>query len=195
MSDDRILAALRPVVAVFERLGILYQIGGSVASSTFGHARTTLDVDVVADVRTEHAEPIAAALRDRYYAEPELIREAVRQRSCFNLIYLPAYFKVDVFVPKDTAYERTAFGRRVPAEIRAGGDAQTFAFSTPEDVALHKLAWHVEGGGSERQWQDLCGLLRAQAGRLDSVYLRKWATELGMADLLEKAFREATRST
>ena len=118
MSDDRILAALRPVVAVFEGLGILYQIGGSVASSTFGHARTTLDVDLVADVRSEHAEPIAAALRDRFYAEPELIREAVRHRSCFNLIYLPAYFKVDVFVPKDTAYERTAFARGRVCAVR-----------------------------------------------------------------------------
>jgi hypothetical protein len=191
MSDARILAALRPVVAVFAQLGISYQIGGSIASSMFGKARSTLDIDLAADVRMEHAEPIAAALRGTYYAEPELIREAVRHRSCFNLIYLPDYFKVDVFVPKDTAFAQAAFARHVLAEIRQGHDAGTFRFSTPEDVALHKLAWHVQAGGSERQWQDLCGLLRAQTGRLDVDYLRKWATHLGMADLLEKALRQA----
>ena len=47
-----------------------------------------------------------------------------------------------------------------------------------------------EAGGSERQWQDLCGLLGAQKGRLDLDYLRRWAPELGAGALLEKAFAE-----
>lgn len=188
MSADRILAALRPVVALFERLGIAYQIGGSVASSTFGHARATLDVDLVADVRLEHVELIATALRGDYYADAERMRDAVRTRSCFNLLYLRAYFKVDVFVLKDTLYERAAFARRVSAVVRAGGSAQEFWFSTPEDVLLHKLAWHIAAGGSERQWQDILGLLRAQPN-LDRTYLRRWAKEVGATDLLEEALR------
>lgn len=194
MSDDRLLAALRPVVAVFGRLGIPYQIGGSVASSTFGHARSTLDVDVVADVRSEHADPIAASLRGTYYVDADLIRDAIRHRSCFNVIYLPAYFKVDVFVPKDTPYERQAFARSVQAELRAGGDSGTFPFTTPEDVVLHKLRWSIEAGGSERQWADLRGLLRAQRGRLDLDYLRRWARELQASELLEQALADPTPS-
>lgn len=191
MSDDRLLAALRPVVTLFGRLGIPYQIGGSVASSTFGVARSTLDIDLVADVRAEHADPIATSLRGSYYADADLIRDAVRHRSRFNLIYLQAYFKVDVFVPKDTPYERQAFARCVAAELRAGGDAGTFSFATPEDVILHKLRWSIDAGGSERQWTDLLGLLRAQRGRLDLDYLRRWAADLQADALLERALTAA----
>lgn len=190
MSDDRILRALRPVVAVFERLGIGYQIGGSVASSTFGHARATLDVDLVADVRVEHAAPIAAALASDFYADAELIRDAVEHRPSFNLIYLPAYFKVDVFVVNDSEYERTAFGRRIAANLRAGERVETFFFATPEDVVLHKLDWYREAGGSERQWSDVVGLMRAQHGRLDAAYLERWAATLGLSGLLDRARRE-----
>lgn len=191
MTDARVLHALRPVVATFAKLGIAYQVGGSVASSTFGHARSTLDVDLVADVRLEHADPIADALRGPFYAEPELIREAVRHRSSFNLLYLVTYFKVDVFLPKDTPYERTAFARRVEAELRAGDDRDTFSFATPEDVILHKLSWYRDTGGSDRQWSDLLGLLRVQAGRLDLAYLETWAAALELGDALDRAVREA----
>lgn len=61
------------------------------------------------------------------------------------------------------------------------------SFATAEDVILHKLQWSIEGGGSDRQWADICGLLRAQRSRLDLAYLRHWAGELGVLELLEKA--------
>lgn len=191
MSDARVLAALRPVANLFDRLGIRWHIGGSVASATFGVARSTLDIDLAADLRVAHAKPIAEALRGDYYADEELIREAVRHRSCFNLLYLRSYFKVDVFVPANTPYARTALARSTPGVLRAGDDQGTFPFATPEDVILHKLAWWQQAGGSERQWNDLTGLLRAQRGRLDDAYLRRWAGELGLAGDLEKAIGEA----
>lgn len=100
MSDDRLLAALRPVVTLFGRLGIPYQIGGSVASSTFGVARSTLDIDLVADVRAEHADPIATSLRGPYYADADLIRDAVRHRSRFNLRRWAADLQADALLER-----------------------------------------------------------------------------------------------
>jgi hypothetical protein len=41
------LDALRPVVATLQRLGVKHFVGGSVASSVHGVARTTLDVDII----------------------------------------------------------------------------------------------------------------------------------------------------
>ena len=76
MSGDRIVAALQPVVEAFADLGIGYQVGGSVAASTFGQSRSTLDVDLAADVAERHAQPLAAALRGRYYADEEAFRDA-----------------------------------------------------------------------------------------------------------------------
>ncbi|GAB4506546.1 MAG: hypothetical protein Kow00123_06840 [Anaerolineales bacterium] len=42
------------VAQVLERLGIRYAVAGSLASSLYGVMRSTLDVDIVADVRPEH---------------------------------------------------------------------------------------------------------------------------------------------
>lgn len=69
MSGERVLAALGPVVELFEQLEIPYHIGGSVATSVFGSARSTLEVDMVAAVELHHAGRIATALRGTYYAD------------------------------------------------------------------------------------------------------------------------------
>jgi hypothetical protein len=47
------------------------------------------------------------------------------------------------------------------------------------------------GGVSERQWRDVLGVLKVQGERLDYAYLRRWAAQLSVADLLEHAFTEA----
>ena len=51
MKTPDIITALKPVIDVFERLGIIYSIGGSMASSAYGLARATLDIDMVSDLK------------------------------------------------------------------------------------------------------------------------------------------------
>jgi hypothetical protein len=48
MNTSEIIQALTPLVEVFDRFGIAYYIGGSVASLVHGRRRYTQDVDVVA---------------------------------------------------------------------------------------------------------------------------------------------------
>ncbi len=43
----------------------------------------------------------------------------------------------------------------------------------------------------ERQWLDVQGVLNLQAGLLDADYLRKWAADLELLDLLERAMQES----
>lgn len=54
-----------------------------------------------------------------------------------------------------------------------------------------KLEWY-EGGGrvSERQWSDVLGLLRIHRGVIDLAYLRRWAKEIGVGDLLDQALAQ-----
>ncbi len=190
MSD--VLKALLPVVEALEKLGIAYQIGGSVASSVYGVPRTTMDIDLVANLRPEHVRPLVDLLKDQYYLSPEAIHEALRRRSSFNLIHLETMVKVDVFILRPEPYEQEAF-RRSRRDTVVEESAREFFLSSPEDVILHKLAWFRMGGEvSERQWSDVMGVIRVQADVLDFAYLRQWATALGLADLLEQAIREAS---
>ena len=54
-----------------------------------------------------------------------------------------------------------------------------------------KLEWYRLGGeDSERQWGDILGVLRLNAGKLDLELLHRSVAELGVADLLERALVE-----
>jgi hypothetical protein len=190
MDPEPIVVTLL-VVDALESLRVPYFVVGSLASAAYGVARATLDADLVADLQTGHAEPLAEALGQAFYVDLDTIRDAILQRNSFNVIHLGTAFKVDVFVCGDHRYDREQLRRRTPQAI--GGEAgRTVYFGTAEDTVLSKLAWYRSGGEvSERQWTDVLGVLRVQRDRLDHVYLRTWAEELGLVDLLERALREA----
>jgi hypothetical protein len=54
------------------------------------------------------------------------------------------------------------------------------------------LEWFRKGDEvSERQWKDVLGVLRVGEGSLDLAYMDRWASGLGITDLLKKALAEA----
>jgi hypothetical protein len=57
--------------------------------------------------------------------------------------------------------------------------------ATAEDVILHKLYWDSITP-SERQSSDAAGIAAVQSDSLDSAYLQRWATELGVSDKLSR---------
>jgi len=192
LSDNNYRAALAPLVETFQALGIAYHIGGSVAGVSYGVSRTTIDVDLVVDLQAEQIHPLVLRLRSEYYIDEEMIEDALRDRSSFNLIHFATMFKVDIFILKPTAYDQQAFLRADLKLLDDEPNSPLFFVESVEDVILNKLRWYRLGGGvSERQWSDLTSVMRVQAGALDTVYLRQWASELSVTDLLEQALNEA----
>lgn len=190
MADSEALQITLLVTGVLDDLGIPYVIGGSMASIIHGMLRTTMDVDIVADMQPEHVSPFVAKLQDAFYADETAIRQAIQRRSSFNLIHLTTMFKVDVFLPKERAFDQQQLKRRMAEPIGPDADAQVWVL-TAEDVVLAKLDWFRLGGEiSERQWRDILGVVKTQQARLDLDYLRQWAQDLGVADLLERALEE-----
>jgi hypothetical protein len=188
---DEIRAALDPVADAFETLGVAYRVGGSVASSALGVARTTLDIDLVADLRAAHVAPLVERLQADYYIDGDMIQDAIRRRGSFNVIHLGTMMKIDVFVLGARPFDRAAFARFISEPL--GDDRErSFPLTTPEDIVIHKLDWYRLGGGvSQRQWADVVGVLKLQGNALDRAHLERWASELGVADLLARAFAEA----
>ncbi len=185
---DEISEAVKPVAEALEQLGVLYYIGGSVASSAYGIARSTLDVDIVSALRLEHIPQLVAILKDKYYISEDSIADAIRRKASFNLLHLESALKIDIFITKNRTYDQTAAKRIRADTISVNEDAPRFYLSAPEDVVLAKLEWlKSDGQTSERQWNDILGVLKVQGVHIDEEYLRLWAGQLGVLDLLERA--------
>ena len=190
MSAPELLQALAPVIATLDKLSITYYVGGSVASSVYGVARTTLDADLVALLRDEHVGALVEELRAGYYVSAPMIRSAIKSHSRFNVIHLATMFKVDVFTVKSRPFDQSALQRIRKDTLGSEEPLEVFVASA-EDVLLNKLEWYRIGEEiSERQWTDVLGVLRVQRNVLDYEYLRRWATDLEVLDLLERACTE-----
>lgn len=189
MLSDPIQVTLK-VTTVLDRLGIPYLIGGSLASAVYGIVRATMDADLVADIHSNQIQDLVSALKNEFYIDADMILNAVKRTSSFNLIHLETMFKVDVFLIKQRPFDSIQMKRRILQLIGSEPEEKAY-FSTPEDIILAKLEWFRAGGEtSERQWRDILGVLALQGERLDFQYLQEWAEKLGIRVLLEKAISE-----
>ncbi len=187
-----VLAAMIPVVETLDRLHIDYYVGGAVASLAHGIYRATADVDIIAEMLIKHVRPFVQSLENTYYVDADMIKDALRHRSEFNVIHLHTMFKVDIFLPKGRPFDHSIRQRVQKSALQVLNDPSIFNIESPEDVILTKLEWYQMGGQvSDRQWGDILGVLKVQKLALDRGYLSRWATEIGVADLLTRAFQEA----
>ncbi len=191
---QEILGITFRVTETFERLGVAYLVGGSLASSLHGIPRATMDADLVAVLSLEHVTPLAAALKDEFYLDVNMIRESIRRGTSFNLIHLQTMFKVDVFTPKKDQIVDTELKRGTLFTLE-GDPPRAMMIASPEDMIVQKLHWYRMGGAvSERQWSDAMGIIKIGGSRLDRKYIEETAERLGVADLWRKLTVEAAHS-
>ena len=166
-------------------------IGGSLASTLHGMIRTTQDSDIITEMRPEHIQRFISSLQKEFFIDEEMIADAIQRNSSFNILHRDTMFKVDVFIPSPSPFQKSQLGRaqRQAFELEKEMSAK---FASAEDTILSKLEWYRLGGEtSERQWRDILGVLRIRAGELDLQYLKNWAKDLNVADLLERALGQS----
>ncbi|MEP7337003.1 MAG: hypothetical protein ABI977_04615, partial [Acidobacteriota bacterium] len=186
------VAVAQILTQTLETLGIVYWIGGSMASSIYGLPRSTQDVDLVAELREEQVDDLVAALESEFYIDSQAVRRAVLALRSFNVIHLDTMYKADIFIlGKDRRAQEEKQRRRLEP-LGKGPDAPTAYFCSAEDIVLQKLLWFRKSGGIlERQLDDIQHVLKVQANTLDYDYLNRWAANLDISNLLEKAFNDA----
>ena len=190
-GHDDLVVALTPLIDVLERLGVAWYVGGSVASTVHGRFRATNVVDVIADLREEHAGEPHAALEADHYVNEESIRGAVVHRSSFNLVHFGTGLRIDVFVPANSEYEASVRAGRVSEPIGDAADTRHLWVAPAEDTILAKLVWFRCGGASQRQWRDVQGVIELRDRDLDMEYLHRWAPVLGVGGLLKETLMES----
>ena len=180
---------VRRIARVLNELSIRFAIGGSLASSVHGVPRFTNDADLCVEPFPGKEEAFVRRLGEEYYASLPAIREANSRRRSFNVVRLASSFKLDLFVQQQREFDQQLLARAKP--IDPSETADTFPVLSPEDILLHKLEWYRMGNEvSDRQWNDVLGILRTQGTALDRGYVEHWGEKLGVADLLSLAIEE-----
>src|SRR5215207_46976 len=86
MVNEPIEVTLK-VTNVFEKLGVPYLIGGSLASTLYGMVRTTQDSDIIAQMRSEHVGPFVSSVQNEFYIDAEMIVDSIQNHASFNIIH------------------------------------------------------------------------------------------------------------
>ena len=175
------------LVAALERASVPYMVTGSYASAAHGTPRATNDIDIVIAPTPEELHQLLHELpSDRYYADDLDAFESLAQRSQFNVIDFATCWKADLIFQKDREFSRVEFERREVHNI-AGRNVHLVS---PEDIVIAKLEW-AKLGESERQIEDVAGVIRRQGAGLDVAYVEYWVKALQLEDEWRRAKMKA----
>jgi hypothetical protein len=119
---------------------------------------------------------------DRFYVDPDVARDALRRRSMFNVIELATAWKLDLVIRKARAFSKEEMRRSELVTIL--GVAVRIA--SAEDVIISKLEWS-KASGSDRQLEDVAGVVRVRAGGLDHAYVERWVCDLQLEAQWQRA--------
>ncbi|MFQ5718718.1 MAG: nucleotidyltransferase domain-containing protein [Acidobacteriota bacterium] len=189
-TDPEAVKVMFRVLQVLDRIDVAYHLGGSYASAIHGVPRQTHDVDLVVDLGRDRVSELVRSLESEFYVDEQAVARAVAERGSCNLVHLETGVKVDLFVKGSSDFDKVEFERRV--NVALGNEApRTIFVKSAEDTLLRKLLWYRLGGDtSDRQWEDVRGIVRVQGDRLDREYLCGWADRLSIRDLLDRLLDE-----
>lgn len=184
---NEIVVTLRPVTVALKLLSIPYYVGGSVASSYHGAVRSTMDVDIVCQMKQDQVGSFASQFGSDFYLSEVAMRQAVVRRSCFNIIHFETSLKVDIFICRERPFDQSCMSRAQLATLGGDNEFIVVPVVTIEDSIVSKLEWYrLTDETSERQWDDVTRLVKLAASRLDLPYLRGAAQTVGVSDLLSR---------
>ena len=183
-----LVQALVEVSEKFDAAGIDYLIGGSLASSVWGQARATRDIDVAAIFSASQIDTLESLIEWPYMIDADSMRESLKTREEFasgQILNGETQDKFYLFILRNDEYANSQLQRKRMVELFPGKE---FPIASAEDIVITKLRWFVLGNRiSDKQWNDIVQVLEVQQGNLDLEYLTRWANYFQVLDLLREA--------
>ncbi len=178
---DEQLEFMKLIASRLDSTGIPYMITGSMAMAIYSTPRMTRDIDLVVEVTPTDVNKIVDIFSEDCYIDQDSVMQAVHTHGMFNIIHNDWMVKADFIIRKNEDYRREEFERRQKINI----DGIAISVVAAEDLILSKLVWGKRSQ-SDLQLHDVYQMI-STVSELDWEYMQKWATALGVADLLRKA--------
>jgi hypothetical protein len=177
---------LEVMVRIFEKLRIPYFVTGSVAAMAYGEPRLTNDIDIVTGMEAAHISGLLAELpSDQFYVSEDMIRDAIRRRTQFNIIHPASGLKMDIVIRDQCPYNESRFRRIRRIKPGEGYEAN---FASPEDIIIMKMRYYKEGG-SDKHLRDIAGILKISGAEIDRAYIHDWAIQLGVLEIWDRVIQ------
>ena len=142
MSQLHQLDAIERLVDIFDTVGIVYAIEGSIASSFHGAMRYTQDADMAVRSFLPLADQFFNLAKNEFYVSEQAMRDALNSAGSFNVIHFETAFKIDVFVLGPGEFEQHVLERREKVRLNDVSRRDVCVVS-PEDIILLKLRWFL----------------------------------------------------
>lgn len=99
------------IIDVFTKLKIPYFFTGSIASIYYGEPRLTNDFDIIAIIKNFQIEKIVKEFpSNKFYLDKKAIKEAIEEKSQFNIIHPSSGLKLDIFKGRCLRYRKNGKG-------------------------------------------------------------------------------------
>lgn len=164
------------VTNALERRQIDYVLVGGQAAIFHGVGRTTLDADLVVQLRDARLVDVFAELGRPFHFDPQRRFEIFTGKECYEVEIVGTLFKIEFFLLSDDAFDQEAFRRR-RREMMHG---HPVFLATAEDVLINKLRWQ-----RAKDIADAEEILSMQRDVLDWSYLERWCDAHGSRKLLD----------
>jgi predicted nucleotidyltransferase len=182
-TDQQPAALLKTIVDALDRNHIPYMVVGSFASTFHGEPRTTQDLDLVIDPTIDSLQRLVSELDpSEFYVDADTARDALDRRTMFNVIEMATAWKVDLVIRRARSFSIEELARRQRVTM-LGVEVAT---ATAEDTIIAKLEW-AKAGNSDRQLDDVAGILRVRGSDIDRPYIDGWVSALQLESQWERA--------
>lgn len=176
------LDILKLVASRLNDAEIDYMLSGSVALTFYGKPRMTRDIDIVILIPLRAVDRFVKLFDADFYIDRDMVEDAVRNQSMFNIIHLETVIKVDFIIRKNQEYRILEFNKRKKMQL----EDQEVSVVSLEDLIISKIYW-AKDSFSELQIKDIVSLIDLD---VDMAYVRDWCSRLGLDLILKRVMDE-----
>lgn len=170
----------KKVINLLNKHNIPYMLTGGLAVTVWGRARSTLDIDIVLDIKKNDVAKLASAFKNKnFYIDEEAIKMALDKNLSFNAIDFKTNTTIDCYLVGDNEYEEKRFQRKIIKNI-VGIKVNIVS---PEDLILIKLLWYKDSN-STRHLEDAESILKITD--VDLKYIKEWAAKQSTLQIFNK---------
>jgi hypothetical protein len=173
---------LKDVIQKLTNNNIKYMLSGSLSMSFYTMPRMTRDIDIVIQLTNNEIEKMFDIFKNEYYIDKEIIYDAVKNFSMFNIIHTASVTKIDFIIRKNEEYRILEFENRKKVFL----DDIEINIVSLEDLVISKIYWSKDSL-SELQIRDVKNLIKKN---YDKNYVEHWCKKLEIFSLYEKIISE-----